>query len=285
MLGATLAFTIMVACVKEARAEMDALEVIVWRTLVSVPLALALVWRIGLRVKAKKWLLARVTLGSIAMVCFFTAAKGLSVGDLSIVSRLQPIVVALVAPLVLGVAERAGGRVWVLLLTGLLGCALIVGPGLQVGNLFGLYALAATVASAGAHVCVRRLGRSDDPRVVVVWFQLAAFAFALFAQWLLHGSEGVWLPLPPRHLWWPIAGIGVCATLGQVLMTFAYRAERAPTVAAATYAAPAFGIAIDLIVFAVYPTPLALLGGVIVVGAGLVLVFRRVEGSSDARDV
>ncbi len=108
MLGATLAFTIMVACVKEARAEMDALEVIVWRTLVSVPLALALVWRIGLRVKAKKWLLARVTLGSIAMVFFFTAAKGLSVGDLSLVSRLQPIVVALVAPVVLGVAERAG---------------------------------------------------------------------------------------------------------------------------------------------------------------------------------
>jgi drug/metabolite transporter (DMT)-like permease len=68
-------------------------------------------------------------------------------------------------------------------------------------------------------------------------------------------------------------------------MTFAYRAERAPTVAAATYAAPAFGIAIDGVVFAVYPTPLALLGGVIVVGAGLVLVLRRVEGSSDARDV
>lgn len=276
MLGATLAFTLMVACVKDARDELDAIEVIVWRTLVSVPLALFLVRKVGLRAKAKGWLALRVTFGTLAMLCFFTAAKGLSVGDLSIIARLQPIVVAIMAPVVLGASERPGGRIWGLLLLGLAGCGFIIGPemvatGFDVANVFGVYALAAAVLSAGAHTCVRRLGRSDDPRVVVVWFQLGACAASLVIFVAIHGR----LPgVPPESVWLSLAGVGIFATVGQVLMTYAYQAEKAPTIAAASYAAPAFGIAIDLVAFGALPSGYAIIGGVLVVLSGLLLVFR-----------
>ncbi|HJL05708.1 MAG TPA: DMT family transporter [Polyangiaceae bacterium LLY-WYZ-15_(1-7)] len=272
MLLATAMFTAMVACVKVARDEMGPLEVIVWRAVFSVPLTLLLVRKIGFRVKAKKVLALRILLGFGAMVCFFTSTRGLNLGDLSIISRLQPIVVAFLAPIALGSAEKASGKIWGLLLLGLLGCALIIGPGLQVGNVYGLWALAATMFSAGAHLAVRKLGATDDPRKVVLYFQAGACVLALGAH---AGMTGELLPLPPAHLWWALGGVGLFATLGQVAMTYAYQAERASVVAAASYAAPVFGMVADVLFFDGWPTGTALLGGAIVVGAGLVLVFGK----------
>ena len=43
-------------------------------------------------------MVVRCVLGFGAMTCFFTAAKGLSLADLSILAKLQPIVLAILAP-------------------------------------------------------------------------------------------------------------------------------------------------------------------------------------------
>ena len=56
-------------------------------------------------------------------------------------------------------------------------------------------------------------------------------------------------------------------------MTVAYSKDRAAPVAAAAYVAPVFGFAIDFFAFGVAPRMQALAGGVLVVGAGLYLVF------------
>ncbi len=271
MMLATLCFTVMVGAVKVARAELGALEVIVWRTAISAPLALVLCRRTGVGVRAWRVLMLRVALGTGAMVCFFTAAKGLAMADLSILSRLQPIVVALLAPLTLGAVERSSRRVRLALGAGLVGSALIIGPDLEVGNVYGLWALAATFLSAGAHVAVRRLGSTDDPRIVVFWFQVGACALALSTHGVLTGSP---ISLPPAHLWGPLVAVGLFATLGQIAMTFAYKAAPAARVAAASYTAPLFGLVGDLLYFDGWPSPPALLGGLLVTAAGLTLVWR-----------
>ncbi len=281
MMLATLCFTVMVGAVKVARAELSALEVIVWRTAISAPLALSLCRKTGIGVRAWRVLALRVALGTGAMFCFFTAAKGLAMADLSILSRLQPIAVALLAPLTLGAVERSSPRVRFALGAGLAGSALIVGPELRVGNVYGLWALAATLLSAGAHVAVRSLGSTDDPRVVVFWFQVGACTLAFTAHGTLTGSA---IALPPLHLWGTLAAVGLFATLGQVAMTFAYKAAPAARVAAASYTAPLFGLAGDLLFFDGWPSPLALLGGLLVTAAGLSLVWRRQNGPSASRE-
>lgn len=286
MVLATLFFTIMVGAVKTVRQELEALEVIVWRSAISAPLAflMCLFPRRGTAVedgaakvfaiKARRVLTLRVLLGTGAMVCFFTSAKGLALADLSILSRLQPIVIAVLAPFVLGAAERSPARIWLLLGAGLFGSAMIIGPGLEVGNVYGLWALAATVLSAGAHLAVRRLGATDDPRAVVFWFQVGACAIAFSAYYAITGD---WIAIPEAR-WWPwLATVGIFATLGQIAMTFAYKTERASRVAAASYAAPLFGLIADVFFFEGWPAPLALLGGIIVTAAGLALIWRRAE--------
>jgi len=272
MVLATLMFSLMIASVKVARQELDALEVIVWRAVVSLPLSLALAWPTRLRIVNRRDMLLRGVFGFGAMACFFTSAKGLALADLSIIMKLVPILLALAAPYVVGATEKAEGKVWVAMGAGLVGCALIVGPHLRVGSVYGLWAVSAVLFTTGAHLMVRRLGATDDPRAVVFWFQVIVFTFALTGFRLLRGA---WLDLPPPHLWIYLAATGLFATSGQVFMTRAYRMDSVPNVAAASYTGPVFGALLDLVVFGHWPSIQAIAGGTLVVGAGLWLVFGR----------
>ncbi len=267
---ATLSFCVMVAAVKVARTELGPFEIIAWRGAVSVPLAFAFSWRSGFRMGRLPVFLARAAFGFAAMSCFFTAAKGLSLADLSLITRLQPLIVALTAPLLLGARERSGPMIWLALVIGLAGCAVLIGPEMSVGNGFGLWALAATTASAIAHTAVRALGQSEAPRTVVFWFQLSNAPFAVAAQLALVGT----LPrLPPPSLIAPVLVCGIAATAGQLLMTKAYQQDRATVVAAASYSGPLWSVLLDLAVFGIVPGWTVAVGGALVVAAGY-LLFR-----------
>jgi drug/metabolite transporter (DMT)-like permease len=271
MILASLSFTVMVSLVKVAREEMGPLEVVCWRTVTSVALTFFLALRAGFAVQRRGVMVGRVLFGFAAMVCFFTAAKALSLADLAIVSRLQPLLVAMLAPLLLGAAERGG---WVLLLAvacGLGGTAVLLGPELAVGSIYGWIALAGAVCSALAHVSVRSLGGDTRPEATVFWFQLGAVVLSVLL--LLATTGGV--ALPPRHLWPHLAGCGVAATVGQVLMTRAYAADPAPLVAAAAYVAPLWGVLGDLLIFSELPGVTVIVGGSLVVLAGLLLLTSK----------
>lgn len=272
-------FTVMVAAAKVAREELLAIEVVFWRACISVPLAFAFarVGGSGLAVRNPRVLAMRSLLGFSAMVCFFTAAKGVTVADLSLIGKLQPIWVALMAPLLLGSAERSGRGLWGVIAGGLLGSALLIGPDLAVGSSYGLYALAATGFSAGAHVLVRLLGRTDAPSTQVFWFQLVTLGLALLAIVVTTGD----LPRGPAlPLWGPLALCGVGAALGQALMTRAYVLDGAARIAAASYATPLLGVAADALAFGVWPDLLGWVGGALVVGSGLWLLLIPVPGGS-----
>jgi len=278
MVGATLMFVIMVATVKVARQELTAFEVICWRSVIALPVTFILARSAGLGIQNRRVMALRAVLGFCAMSCFFTAAKGLAIADLSIIAKLQPLIIAIIAPLLLGRAEGGGPAIWIILAVGLVGSGLLIGPELAVGGTYGLWALGAAVFSALAHTMIRALGKTDNAPAIVFWFQLTTLVLAIPSYALL---EGGMIPLPPSHLWPYLAGCGLAATAGQVLMTNAYRLDKAPVVAAASYAGPLWAVGMDIVVFEVLPSGWALVGGALVVGAGLVLVFRA-EPKADA---
>ena len=266
MIAAILAFTVMVSLIKVARQELSAFEVIFWRGLVSVPATLMLArFRVHVRQKRRLW--ARLGFGFLAMCCYYGAAKGLAVGDLQVIWRVQPIVIAFVAPLLLGAGEKPDRGLWAVLLVGLVGCAVVIGPDLAVGSLWGMVALGAVGFSALSHTALRSL-EEEHSAAVAFWFQLFA---TVMGGGLAMSMTG--LSLPPAEVLLVLAGIGLLSALGQWLMTVAYSKDRAAPVAAAAYVAPVFGFAIDFFAFGVAPRMQALAGGVLVVGAGLYLVF------------
>ncbi len=278
MVLAGLSFTLMVSLVKVARAELSALDVVFWRGAVAMPVIGLLALRHPLRPRRPGLLLLRASLGFAAMYCYFTAAKGLAITDQTLLGKLQPIVIAALAPVLLGRGEGAGLAGWGLIGLGLAGSAVLIAPELQVGSVYGLYALAATVFSGLAHLAIRKLTATDPPAIIVLWFQ--AFV-TVVAGALLLGTGG--FALPPPHLWAPLAGVGLLAVVGQILMTYAYRADRAPLVAAAGYTTPLWAVMVDLVAWGVVPGWHAMAGGLLVVLAGLGLVFRRQDPQPPAR--
>ena len=273
MIGAAFLFTCMASLVKMGTSELGyhPLEVVLWRSVGSIPPALWLA-RGHLRVASPGWLAARCGFGFAAMFAWFNATRGLGIGELSVLIRLQPVFVGLLAPALLGGHERATPVVWGATILGLTGSAVLFSPDLAAMDTvrlgFAGLALFSACSSAVAHTALRALGATDDPRTTVFWFQVAA---ALFATGLV-GITGVELQSPPlAHL--PILlGIGLFAVSGQLLLTAAYQAEHAPTVAAASYVGPLFGFVIDVIVFGLVPSWLDGLGTAIVIAAGLLLV-------------
>lgn len=275
MMLSTLAFTVMVALVKIAREQLTALEVLCWRGTTSVVLTFVLAARVGFGVRQPGLMFWRVALGFGAMFCYFTAAKGLTLADMAIVGKLQPIWVALLAPLMLGASERGGWLLAVSVVLGLLGTGVLLAPELTVGSKFGVYALAGTVLSAGAHIAVRALRTAHRPETIVFWFQLGAATLAAMLLWVTEGR----VPLPPSELWPHLLGCGVAATAGQLLMTRAYAVAKAPLAAAASYVGPIWGIAGDLMIYGVWPDLSGWLGGALVVASGAVLFTTRGEES------
>lgn len=269
MMLAGMMFTVMLVLVREARQELSALEVVWWRTIVAVPIGFLMARRSGIRVRRTGLMLVRSVLGFGAMCCFFTAARGLYIADLSLVQKLQPVLVALLARLLLGRAERVGPWVWLAVLLGFTGCVLLLAPDLKGGSWWGLWALAATVLSAAAHVAVRRLGGSEHPMAVVLWFHILVLLLSGAALPLV---EGRLLPRAPGPLLPMLLSMGLAAAAGQALMTWAYKVDRAAVVAGASYVVILWAVLGDLVLYGRWPPLNGIAGGVLVVAAGALLL-------------
>jgi len=206
---------------------------------------------------------------------FGTTLQGGGIAALYLVVFVA-LVVAVAAPWVLGKGERVG-TTWGAVVLGFAGAALLIGPDLRVGHVYGLWALAGAALSAAAHLAVRSLGRDHSPFTVVVVFQVSCIPLGAGTLLLLEGRLPV---LPSAEHWVPLAVVAVAASLGQLLMTQAYRLDRAAPIAAASYTAPLWGVLADLAWFAEFPGWRVWTGGTVVVAAGLWLVLRRDAQSS-----
>jgi drug/metabolite transporter (DMT)-like permease len=272
MLASTIAFTGMTICVKLARDDLGAVEIMFWRGLLSIPLAMAFAWGVPWRPANVTAIALRCLFGFFSMVCFFWSARYLAVADQTFLSQLQPVLVALLAPLLLARSESAGrgGLAWTVL--GLSGTLILLAPTFQVGSLAGLAALGGTAFSALAHLALRRATATDAPAAIVLWFQTAVTGASLGT--LVAWPGQVW-SLPALHLWPALAGVALFAVIGQVLMSNAYARDHAPRVAMAAYVSPVWAVIADVAIWGAVPGWHAWVGGALVVAAGLGLTFRR----------
>lgn len=278
MFLAQVAFTVMVVFVKIAREELSTFEVALWRSVVAVPVLMVLYRNLSWHIRDRKLIVLRVVFGFGALCSFFAAAKGLYIADLSLISKIQPILVAVLAPILIGSSEKASPKLWGLMAIAMVGCVILLAPSLEVGSKYGLFAVLASVFSAHAHIFIRRL-RMEHPGIIVLWFQSGTGILSLLACLLTLGT----IPLPPNHLWLPLVGVGVMATLGQLLMTLAYKRTKAATVAIASYAGPLVAVGADVVAFNVFPTWNVYIGGSIVVLAG-VLLLRQTNRDTEEGD-
>lgn len=280
MLLSSACFTTMAAMVKGLDGAIPVAELILLRCLVPLPVFVLIIkrQRLPLLVGTKGLIVLRSLAGAAAMACFYYALANMPIAECVFLGRTQPFFLALLAPLLIG--EKAPRAAWGAIAAGLSGVFLIMKPAMA-WPLAAWAALAGASLAAVAHITVRQLNRSEQPLPIVFNFFLLTALFAGLAT--LVSGQLVW---PQGNQWLAIVGIGVFATLGQYMMTLAYRLDRAPVVAASSYASIILSVIYGYWFWGEVPAKLAWLGALLILLGGLVLLWSRLgkaEGVESAK--
>jgi drug/metabolite transporter (DMT)-like permease len=244
-------------------------ELMFLRALLAIPFLFAALVKRGkpLITTAWKTLLLRALFGTVAMFCFYYALTNMPLADCVFIGRTQPLLLALAAPFIVG--ERAPKEAWVAIFCGLAGSLFIMRPGLAWSGAAWVALLAAATA-AFAHLFVRKLNRTDDPGVIVFNFTVI---LAIVSGLLCYKS----FQAPSLKQCGLITGVSLFASSGQYLLTMAYRYDKAPAIAASSYASVVLSVIYGYFFWGEVPAPATWIGGMIIVSGGIWLVYCRLK--------
>ena len=224
---------------------------------------------ISLRVNDPRTMLLRCTVGLIAMVMYFTALGRIPVGQAVTLQYTAPLFVALLSGKVL--AERVSPGVAVLVITAFAGIVLIVSPDLGSVEPDALLALGSGLFAALAYLFVRELRKTDSAASVVFWFATASVAGSVV-------QAAPDLFSLDRQTLAALVGIGIGAGGGQVGITLAYQKAKAAYVGAFSYLTVIVATFLGFMVFGETLSTADWIGGLLIVGSGIALVFMVPAG-------
>lgn len=220
--------------------------------------------------------IARGLVGVFSMGMGFFALTRLPLPEAITLNYAQPLLVVVFSAIFLGEIVRAYR--WSAVIVGLVGVVIISWPkltlftspgGMDNGEVLGVAAaLGSAAVSAVAMLLVRSLVHSEKTPTIVLWFSLTASMAGLLS--LPFG----WQPLTATQFAFLVA-CGFCGGMGQILMTEAYRHAEASTVAPFEYTSMILGLIVGYLAFGDRPTIHILVGGAIVIGAGIFIVWRE----------
>lgn len=230
---------------------------------------------LAVRDRATMW--ERSLFGSLGMLCTFYALTHMPLGDATALLNTTPLWIAVLARVRMG--ERSSWRVKLALALAFAGVVLVERPGLAVGDLTGLVALAAGVFGAMAMVSLRRLAGERVDAVVVHFSAVASvITAALTAYAVMRGAR-------PPALAAPVAAgvvlMGASASLGQLAMTRAYALDKAARVGAASFAQVLLAVLLDVAVFHRAPVAESVAGIALIVTGGAALVWDASRAQRD----
>jgi drug/metabolite transporter (DMT)-like permease len=211
----------------------------------------------------------RGVLSIVMLYAFVSAVRDSSLAATYAIFMCAPLLVAAASAPLLG--ERVARAQWGAIAVGFAGVLLMLRPGAgdgQLGIAGALWALVAMIAYTISVVTLRVLARTDTNESMVFWFTLM---LAIGAGLL---SIPGWRVLQAEHLSLMV-GVGACGAVGQYLITVAFRSAPAATVTPFEYTALVWGVILDVAIWSVWPSTVTLLGGAIVIGAGLYLIERE----------
>lgn len=273
-------FVGMSSCIKAA-GQVPAGQIVFFRSFFAIlPILVMLAWQRELRsALATKRPLSHIMRGVVGVTSMgfgFFALTRLPLPEAITLNYAQPLLVVVFSVLFLGEAIRIYR--WSAVIIGLVGVCIVswpkltlFGAGYGFSNQAAIGAVAALVGaavSAVALLLVRNLVGTEKSTTIVLWFSLTSSVAGLLS--LPFG----WAPLSFEQAALLVAA-GICGGVAQILMTEAYRYAEASTVAPFEYTSMILAIAVGYLAFEEVPTVHMIVGGVIVIGAGLFIIWRE----------
>lgn len=223
--------------------------------------------------------LTRATVGLSAMVCGFTALYLLPLPDATAIGFATPLFVVVLAFFLLG--EKVRIYRWSAVGIGFIGILVVLSPHLGDAHFDGPSTLGALIGLTGAifaalaMITVRKLCETERTSTIVTWFAGSATLLSLLTLplgLLLPGQAWIWPDLATAGL---LVLIGLAGGVGQILLTQSYRFADASTIAPFDYVNMLWAIIVGFVVFSEVPVPAVVIGALIVIAAGIFVIYRE----------
>lgn len=200
-------------------------------------------------------------------IWFFAAAlKTVPLAEIQAIILVYPLIATIASIPILG--EKVGPFRFGAVAVGFLGALIIVRPGGLPIDIGVGYAIAAATCYALYLALTRRVSSTDTTATSMVYVGVIGL--------VLTSSVGFffWVPIDPASI--PLLiGVMVTSVAAHGLMMFALSLAPASTLQPFNYMALPWGVFFSWAVFGHLIDPVALLGGVVIVGAGLVVMARE----------
>ena len=217
---------------RELSAELDTFEIMFWRSLVGMPIVLALAAASGglpgLRTRRSGLHLTRNVFHFAAQNLWFFALAAIPLAQVFALEFTTPLWVLLLAPLVLG--ERLTRTALLAVGLGFVGILIITRPGVVPLEIAHGAALLAAVGFAAQVLATRALAATESTLCVLWWMTTSQMLMGA-----LCAAPGTFVAPSQTLLPW-LALIGVCGIAGHFCITSALRAAPASAVSPMDFA-------------------------------------------------
>jgi len=227
-----------------------------------------------LRTQNLKGQIFRSLLGVGAMFGFFSALRYLPLADATAIGFAGSLFMAALSVPLLG--ERVGPRRWAAILVGFSGVLIIVQPGSSAFQVASLLVVLSAFLYAMMMIATRWLSRTESNVSMVFYHSLVATFIGLVAL------PFVWVT-PSLLDWVLFAVMGAFATLAHLALAQAFRLAPVAVVGPFEYSTLLWATIIGFVVWQEVPGPNVWYGSVLLVAAGIYILYRETKIASDAR--
>lgn len=245
-----------------------------------LPVVIYLAWRqeltAGIRTQHVVSHIWRGLVGSGGMGFGFYALTKLPLPETTVIQYATPLLIVLFSAVFLHETVRLYR--WSAVLVGLVGVIIVISPRLSFlsggvadaseASIGAISALISCCFAAFAMILVRRLVQTERSATIVLYFSVSSSVVGLCTI-----PFGWVMPSGPQFAF--LIGAGIAGGIGQILLTESYRHADMSVVAPFEYTSLLLSVAAGYLFFADIPTIETLVGGLIVVGAGIFIVYRE----------
>lgn len=210
--------------------------------------------------------LARVGLALIAMLCGFTAIVHMPLADATAIAFAKSFFVTIFAVLIL--KETVGFYRWSAVVVGFIGVMIMIRPGAEGLNVYGVLALIGSASAGLVMVVIRLLSRTESLSTIMAFQAIGVglvMALPAYIQWV-----------PPTGKEWVLlAAIGIVSYFAQKANIFAFSLGEASMLASLDYVRLVYATFFGWLLFSELPGMTTWVGASIVVAASIYTVHRE----------
>lgn len=288
ILVTVLALSLGDALIKQTSASFILWQIFVLRSIIAIPVLVSIIRlryaSVSLKPRAMGWTSLRSLMLTLMWVAYYASLPHLELSIAAAAYYTLPIFITLFSALL--VSEKVGRMGWLAIFLGFVGVLLILKPAAGDFNFYALLPLISAMLFALAMILTRTKCQDENPLILSLALNVSFIVVGLVASLLIlpmgevNSGEsarsflvGPWTPMGTIE-WMAMTLLAVAILVGSVGAAIAYQTGPSSIVATYDFAYVGFASVWGLIFFDEVPDVIALLGMLMIVGAGFLTVRR-----------